>query len=150
MKKTLLIIIGIVIIIVAIILGNYYSYKAKKTELNEFNVQYEAYKDKTIYGTEIATVINKAVDNNEKNDVEKEEIENGGKTYYFYKENDINSIKVDVKMTDIDKTYKMESLYQGEITKFVQYYNSILFKCTKIEYNQAGKVSYLLFEQISE
>lgn len=152
MKKTLLIIIGIVILILAIILGNYYSYKAQKAELNNFNLQYEAYLEKTIYGTEIATVINKAVDNNEKNEVEKEQIENDGKTYYFYKQNDINSIKVDVqvKYKNDNRIYKMESLYQGEITRFVQNYNSVLFKCTKIEYNKAGKVNYLLFEQISE
>ena len=150
MKKNLLIIICIILIILVVVLANYYNYKAKYTEIKEFNLQYEVYLDKEIYGTEIATVINKAVDNNEKNEVEKEEEESDGKTYYFYKPNDKNSIKVDVKIIDNNITYQMESLYQGEITKFVQYYNSVLFKCTKIEYNSAGKVSYLLFEQISQ
>jgi len=150
MKKNLLIIICTVIIIVAIILGNYYNYKAKVTELKEYNLQYEVYLDKEIYGTEIATVINKAIDNNEKNEVEKEKIEKEEKTYYFYKQNDINSIKVEVKIIDNDKIYQMESLYQGEIDKFVQYYNFIKFKCTKMKYNKAGKVSYMMFEQISK
>lgn len=150
MKKSLLIIVCIVIIAVVIIIGKYYNFKAKYTELKEFNLQYEVYLEKEIYGTEIATVINKAIDNNEKNEVEKEEKEHNGKTYYFYKQNDINSIKVEIKILDNNKTYQMESLYQGEIDTFVQYYNSIRFKCKEIEYNKVGKVSYMLFEQISE
>lgn len=150
MKKNLLILICIVIIVVAIIFGNYYNYKAKYNELKEYNLQYEVYLEKEIYGTEIATVINKAIDNNEKSEVEKEEKEQNGKTYYFYKQNDINSIKVEVKIIDNNKIYQMESLYQGEIDAFVKYYNSIKFKCTKIEYNNSGKVNYMLFEQISD
>lgn len=150
MKKAYIYIIGIVVIIITIIMGKYYNYKAKYAEIKEFNLQFEYYYQKEIYGTEIATVINKAVDNNEKNEVEKEQLEKDNKKIYSYIANDENSINVDIKMLDINKTYKMESLYQGEITKFVEKYNYILFKCTKIEYNTAGKVSYLLFEQISE
>ena len=56
---------------------------------------------------------------------------------------------MDIKITDNDTTYEMESLYYGDITKFVQNYNYIKFKCTKIEYNSAKKVKYMLFEQIS-
>ena len=41
----------------------------------------------------------------------------------------------------------METLYDGGMLNFVDYYNSIYFECTKIEYNKLGKVSYLLFEQ---
>lgn len=150
MKKAYIYIIGIVVIMITIIIGKYYNYKAEYAEIKEFNLQFEYYYQKEIYGTEIATVINKAVDNNEKNEVEKEQLEKNNKTINSYIANDENSINIDIKMLDINKTYKMESLYQGEITKFVENYNYILFKCTKIEYNKAGKVSYLLFEQISE
>ena len=41
----------------------------------------------------------------------------------------------------------METLYNGGIVTFVQYYNSIQFECTKIGYNSLGKVNYMLFEQ---
>lgn len=150
MKKSFLIINCMVIVVVSIILGKYYDYKAKYSELKEYNLQYEAYLEKEVYGTEIATVINKAVHNNEKNEVEKEEVVKNENTYYFYKQNDINSLKVEVKITDNNKIYQMESLYQGEIEQFVKHYNTILFKCTKIEYNSTGKVSYMLFEQISD
>ena len=149
MKKRYIIIIGIVVIIILIIIAKYYNYRAKYTEIKEFNLQYEYYYDKEIYGTEIATVINKAVDNNEKNQVEKKELTQDDKKIYSYIPNDENSIKVDIKITDNDTTYEMESLYYGDITKFVQNYNYIKFKCTKIEYNSAKKVKYMLFEQIS-
>lgn len=150
MKKAYIYFFCIVLLILAIIVGKYYNYKAKYAEIKEFNLQFEYYYQKEIYGTEIATVINKAVDNNEKNEVEKEELEKNNKKIYSYIANDENSINIDIKIIDNNKTYKMESLYQGEITKFVQNYNYILFKCTEIEYNKNGKVSYMLFEQISE
>ena len=35
-------------------------------------------------------------------------------------ENDTNSIKIDIKMLDTDKTYDMETLYSGGMDKFVQ------------------------------
>ena len=150
MKKSLIIIIAIVLIIVAIVASKYYEYRAEYSEIKQFNLQYESYYEQEIYGTEIATVINKAVDNNEKNKVEKQEIESEGIIYYFYVPNDENSIKIDIKILDNNTTYQMESLYQGQITQFVQNYNYIKFKCTKIEYNSAKKVSYLLFEQITQ
>lgn len=152
MKKNLLIIVCIFIIIVLIILGYYYNYQAKYSELKKFNLEYENYLDKEIYGAEIATVINKAIDNNEKNEVEKRTEKQDDKEYYFYVPNDTNSINIDVKITGNKTTmyYKMESLYQGELETFVQLYNTAIFKCTKIEYNKVGKVKYLLFEQITQ
>ena len=149
MKKIYIWIICIIILIIAILLGKYYNYKVRKSELAEFNLQYEAYLEKEIYGTELATVINKAIDNNDRNEVQKEEQDKDDKKYYFYIPNDINSINLDIKITDNNTTYKMESIYQADIINFVQNYNYIKFKCTKIEYNSLGKVSYLLFEQIS-
>ena len=150
MKKTYIYIICFFILIIAIIIGKYYDYKNKKAEIDQFNLEYEQFAQEEIYGTQLATVINKAIDNNEINDVEKEYIENEEKKYYYYVSNDTNSVRIDIKILDNDTTYKMESLYQGEITTFVQYYNSVMFKCSKIEYNKAGKVSYMMFEQVSE
>ena len=54
-------------------------------------------------------------------------------------------------MLDTDETYNMETIYKGGMDKFVQYYGSIKFKCTKIEYhNKTQKVKYMLIEQITE
>ena len=52
---------------------------------------------------------------------------------------------------DNDTTYDMETLYAGGMEKFVQYYNEIKFKCTKIDYHKSnGKVKYLFIEQITQ
>ena len=108
----------------------------------ENNLEYETYLNKQILGTELTTFINKAVDNNKKYQVQKDE-------QGFYIQNDTNSIEIEIKITDNDTLYKMETFYNGGMTNFIDYYNSIYFECTKIEYNKAGKVNYLLFEQKS-
>ena len=54
-------------------------------------------------------------------------------------------------MTDTDTVYDMETLYAGGMDTFVKYYNTIKFKCSKLEYhNSTGKVKYLYIEQITE
>ena len=88
-------------------------------------------------------LINKAIDDNTKNEITKN---NKGK----YIENETNSIRIDIKFTDDDSIHTMEEIYLGGIDIFVQYYNQIKFKCTKIEYHQTThKVKYMFFEQVS-
>ena len=53
-------------------------------------------------------------------------------------------------MSDNETLYDMETLYDGGMTTFVQYYSSIKFTCTDIIYNDSGKVKYMYFEQITE
>ncbi len=144
MKKTIIFIILIVIVAVVVLLAKYYQYKDQKSKIETFNLQYEKYLDQEITGTEIATVINKAVDDNEKAEIEKDE-------YGKYIQNDINSVNIEVKIIDLEEEtiFPMETLYSGGMMQFVQYYSSILFKCTEIKYNSAGLVSYMMFEQIS-
>ena len=124
MKKTLITILTIMIIILAILLSKYYKYKEIEDTRRSFNIPYEAYLDKEIYGTEIATVINKAVDDNETNSYTEEK-----------------KVKIEIKIIDFDEEtmYNMDMLYNGGMSKFVQYYNSIKFKCTNIKYNDERK-----------
>lgn len=135
------------LIIIIIIVGMsylYLNYKANYYEAKKENQQFESYDKQVIYGAELTTIINRAVDNNEINEVPKD---NKGK----YINNETNSIKIEIQMLDNQKTYEMETLYQGGMDKFVQYYNQIQFKCTKIEYHKTtNKVKYMLFEQITE
>ena len=142
MKKILIFIVSIVIITISAIGVKYINYKSEQAKIKENNLEYEIYLNKQILGTELTTFINKAIDNNERFNVLKDE-------QGFYIKNDINSIEIEIKITDDDTIYKMETLYNGGIVDFVQYYNSIYFECTKIEYNNLGKVCYLLFEQKS-
>ena len=114
----------IVIVIVVGISYTYINYKTNYYEAKRENNQFESYYNQEFYGAEVVTIINKAIDNNLTNQVQRDE-----KGRFI--ENDTNSIKIDIKMLDNDKTYDMETLYAGGMDKFVQYYNEIKFKCTR-------------------
>ena len=143
MKKVIIFFV-IIIIIVSGVSYAYLNYKANYYEAKRANNQFEAYYEKEFYGTDVVTIINKAVDNNLVNEVRRNENAK-------FIENDINSIKIDLKMLDNDQTYDMETLYAGGMDRFVQYYSNIKFKCTNIEYHkQTGKVKYMMIEQITQ
>ena len=142
MKRIMIFIFCIVIVFLAIFSVKFINYKSEQSKIKEENLEYETYLNKQILGTELTTFINRATDYNEKNKVKKDE--NG-----FYIQNDTNSIEIEIKITDNETLYKMETLYSGGMISFVQYYNSIYFECTKISYNKFGKVCYVLFEQKS-
>lgn len=133
----------IVIIILCVISGMYINYRANYNLLKKENFEFERYLDKDIYGTELITLINKVINNNENNQVRK----NNG----IYINNNQNSINIEIKMTDTDQIYQMEKIYNGGIQNFVNFYGNIKFKCIKIEYhNSTNKIRYLLFVQITE
>ena len=133
----------IIIAIIAIIAGMYINYRTKYYEAKRENNQFESYYNQEFYGADVVTIINKAYDNNLTNAVEKDD-------KGIFKENETNSIKIDVKMLDTDTIYNMETLYSGGMQNFVEYYSGIKFKCTKIEYHPSKKVKYMLIEQITQ
>ena len=140
--KKILVFLAIVIIIVAIVGFRYVSYKADYNEIVKENAEYEQYKNKEINGIELGTLINKTVDKNTKNKIEKDE--NG-----MFKQNDTNSIEIEIYMQDNKTIYRMESFYNAGTEQFVQYYGNIKFKCSKIEYHENTKrIKYILFEQL--
>lgn len=65
MKKIVLSILCIIAIVVAIILVKISDNNMKKNDVSSFNSQFEEYRNKTIYGADILSIINKAIDNNE-------------------------------------------------------------------------------------
>ena len=134
----------IIIAIVCMMSYVYLNYTSQYNRAKNENKKFEEYYEKEIYGYDLATVINMAVDTNQTNKIEKDEKEK-------YIENNNNSIKIDIKILDTDETYDMEYLYSGGMDKFVQYYGEIKFKCTKIEYHKTtNRVKYMLFEQITQ
>lgn len=66
MKKTLVIILIFFLIILAIVLYYVYNTRQIETLAKQMNKTYEPYKDKEIIGTTLISLINKAVDDNEK------------------------------------------------------------------------------------
>ena len=97
LKKNVIIIALILLIIIIIcIIGIKINSKTK--ELIVFkNKEYEQYLKNEIYGTDVITLINKAISNNETNNVIKDE-------KGFYTNNNQNSITIDLVMiTDEEK-----------------------------------------------
>lgn len=135
------------LIIIVIVVGISYMYlnsKASYYQTKKLNMEFESYYNHEIMGTDLTTIINKAVDSNQNNNVFKDE---KGK----YINNDNNSINIDIKMLDVDETYSMEIFFNGGMEKFVEHYGTIQFKCTQIEYHkETNKVKYMLFEQITQ
>ena len=134
----------IIIIIIVIALYNYMIYKNNYNAMKRHNREYEYFLDKEINGYELISLVNKAIDNN----TSKEVAQDSQKKYI---DNGTDSINIDIKMIDNDKTYNMEQFYYNGINNFVMYYGEIKFKCTKLEYhNTTKKVKYMLFEQITQ
>lgn len=145
MKKTLIISIISVMVFGVIFFSKYFEYKKKYSEIKKFNIKYEKYLKKDVLGTDITTIINHAVDDNEKAFVKKDE--NGN-----YIQNDENSVIIEIETKDLGESriFSMETLYDAGMNDFVKYYRQIKFMCKKIEYNSQKKVKYMLFEQITQ
>lgn len=142
--KKFIILFSVILIIVAIVAINYKEFQREKNSVNAYNLEFEKNFQKEILGLDLTTIINKVINNNEKNNVEMGQDKK-------YLNNGKDSISIDIFMTDTDEIYSMEMIYNGGVEDFVQHYGNIYFKCTKIEYHkETGKVSYLYFEQVSE
>lgn len=140
MKKGLFIIILIFAVIMAILTMKLADIRAFNSETKKFNKEYEYYNKSDLYGLDITTVINKAVNNNEKYEIKKNE-----KNRYIDDEN--YSIKIEIIMKLNKKTYDMEQIYNLGTEKFIEYYGDIKFNCINIEYHKnTGRVSKLIFE----
>ena len=145
MKKTIIITAICMFVFGFAFFSKYFEYRQKYSEAKTFNIKYEKYLDKEILGTELTTIINHAVDDNEKAFVKKDEKEK-------YIQNDENSVNIEVEMKDLGeaKIYPMEAFYNNGMSSFVDNYRQIKFKCKKIEYNSQKKVKYMLFEQLTQ
>ena len=146
MKKTIIIFSIIFCSILLIVCVSLTQNNKNIIDIKNKNAEYEKYKDKEVFGTEVASVINKAVNENIKNEVAKDE-------KGFYIANETNSIKVEIKLLNEEKlqTYQMETIGKVGTSGFVKNFNLILFKCTSIEYHkQTGRVAKVVFEQIEE
>ena len=141
--KKMIIFFAIVIIIISGITYMYLNYKANYNITKRENWKFESFLNEEVTGVELASVINKAIDNNTQNNVERNH-------KGIYIDNSTNSISIEVKMIDDDSIYQMETLYNGGMQNFVNYYGKITFKCIDIKYHDStNKVKYMLFEQIT-
>ena len=128
MKKFVVFLV-IVVAIVCAIAYMYLNFIANRNTAITENMPYETYLNREIFGSDLASVINRAINDNNKNNLEKDE-------KGLYIANDTNSIKIQVKITDNDTTYDMETFYNSGMDNFIKYYNQIKFKCTNVEYHE--------------
>ena len=141
MKKPLILIFSILIVIMIIIFVNIQIIQKNKQKILNYNSEFEYYCKQEILGTDITTLINKAINENEKNDIEKDE-----KGYYLV--NEENSIKVFIKMKAAEEMYPMENFYKAGINDFTRYFGSVKFKSTDIKYHEkTGQISEIYFEE---
>ena len=148
MKKNLFYILIIFIIIIVIILINISDKNSQRNEIARFNMQFEQYLGQTIYGSDVLTIINKAIDSNEQNGIKRNEDN-------YYVEDDEFSVKVDVILlskNDKDeieeKTFPMERLEISGLSGFAENFNLTTFECTNIEHNSKQRVSKIIVKQI--
>lgn len=146
MKKILICLI-IVLVATTIVVSMWISgNNTKLAKIKENNQKYEIYLDKEVFGTDVTTVINKAINDNEKREIPKDE-------KGFFIQNDTNSIKVELVMLNGEskETYQMETLNKVGLSGFIKNFNLINFKCSKIEYHDKTKlISKIIFEQTEE
>lgn len=141
MKKYIFLLI-IIIIALTSITYLYINYVNDTNNVSIINKEYESLYNNVFKGTTLATTINKILDSNSKNNVQKDE--NG-----YYLDNGENSIIVEIKFKDSDNIFRIEQIYNNGISKFIGLYANLNFKCTKIQYHSKTKlISYLYIEEV--
>lgn len=142
MKKIIICILSIFLIVICIVVYGVYQKNENTAQIGVDNKTYESYENKEVLGTDIISIINKATDSNEKNDIKIGEDGN-------YIDNGKNSIRIEIKFKDLDKVITMERINNVGIEKFWSNYGALSFKCTKIEYHEkTHRVKYMYFEEV--
>ena len=146
MKKSVIILsmLFLIVIVICVVIINTNSKASKKIIVE--NKAYEQFLENEIYGTDVITLINKAISSNETNQVIKDE-----KGCYI--NNNQNSITINVVMiTDEENeettVYKMEAISKVGITEFIKNFNTAKFKCTNKSYHrETGKIAHIEITQ---
>ena len=143
MKKSIIIFLVILIILgitSIFVINKYKAIQVQKQEIAKFNMQYEEYNTENLNGLDITTLINKAVSNNEKYEIPKDENN-------MYILDDEYSIEIYVTMNQ--NTHKMEKINNLGIEAFIEYFGGVGFNCTDVKYHEkSGRIASMTFEAI--
>ena len=140
MKKIFAVILLVMIIIVTLIVAKYKELQQKKQEIDKFNLIYENYNKDNLNGLDITTLINKAISNNEKYAIPKDE-------EGLYVLDDEYSVEIYVTMIINNTTYRMERIDNLGMNSFVAYFGQISFKCTDVKYHEkTARIASMTFE----
>lgn len=142
MKKIIICILSVFLVVICIVSYSLYQKNENTAQIGIDNKTYESYYNKEVLGTDIISIINKAIDSNEKNDIKMGKDGN-------YIEDEKNSIRIEIKFKELDKVITMERINNVGIEKFWSNYGALSFKCTKIEYHEkTHRVKYMYFEEV--
>ena len=140
MKKFYAILVLIFCIVVLAIVVNFNNYQKNQRQIDNFNREFEEYNKEDVPGVDITTLINKAISNNEKYGVQKDE--NG-----LYINDGKNSIQIYITMIINGQTYPMENINKLGMDSFTSYFGVIKFRCTNISYHEeTSKIASMTFE----
>ena len=139
MKKVVIGILLTGLIIIALFFTWYNKNLNELRNIKKFNSEFEGFIDREVTGVDLTTVVNKAIENNNKYEVKK----NSDGTY----ENDgKNSIEIIIKPTKDGKYFPMEAFEKVGMRDFTKSFGGAIFKSTKIEYHDNGKISKIQFD----
>lgn len=148
MKKILISILIVFILIIIVVTLNISNNVTKLNTISSFNKGFENYKDKTLYGADVLTIINKAIDNNEENNIQRDQ-------EGYFVEDDNYSIKVDLILLSTDKEeniketiHPMEKLEKVGLDGFISSFSITRFEFTDIKYNSNGRISKITLKQM--
>lgn len=140
MKKFYAILVLVFCIVVLVIVVNFNNYQKNQRQISNFNREFEEYNKEDVPGVDITTLINKAISNNEKYGVQKDE--NG-----LYINDGKNSIQIYITMIINGQTYPMENINKLGMDSFTSYFGVIKFRCTNISYHEeTSKIASMTFE----
>lgn len=108
---------------------------SEEEELLEFNKGFEVYNKKIMYGTDVISVINKAMDNNKINGVTND------KTSPYY---------VDIVVTGV---FSISNAWTPEATVnfFLKSdFKTKTYRCKNVQYNSAGRICLMIFEEYGQ
>lgn len=140
MKKILILLLIIMAVIIVVVVNQYNTLQMKQKEVDKFNFVYENYNKDDLNGLDITTLINKAISNNEKYAIPKDQ-------EGLYILDDEYSIQIYVTMIINETTYRMERINNLGMSSFVAYFGQVNFKCTDVKYHEkTGRIASMTFE----
>lgn len=141
MKKIIILILIAVTVAISMIFVNYTEYRNKLAQVNKINKEFTAYENNIMQISTVITIMNKAIQLNTENDIQKDENN-------FFIENETNSIKVFLEIRSRESVIPMEDLILGKkagIEKVSFAFSDMLFKIDNIEYHEkTGQIKKII------
>lgn len=108
-------------------------------DTKKFNSQFEDFINKEINGVDLTTIVNKALENNNKNEIEKD-------SKGVFKDDQKSSLKIMIKPAENGNVYPMEAFEKVGLKDFTRNFGNAIFKSTSVKYHKNGRISEIVYE----